>query len=67
MGWYYQLWIICDVFMLFLTQFNIAIEFITCHNNDHTLAEYVYQHIQDSIAKSMRDRIGSMISGDNEK
>lgn len=42
MGYYYQLWIISDVLMLFLAQFNIALEYISCHNNDHVLAEYVY-------------------------
>jgi hypothetical protein len=62
MGYYYQLWIIADVMMLFFAQFNIALEYMSTHNNDHSLAEYVYQHIQDTIAKSMRERIGSMIS-----
>ena len=45
MGSYYQLWIITDVLMLFLAQFNIALEFMSTHNNDHVLAEYVYTHI----------------------
>lgn len=67
MGYYYQLWILADVLMLFLAQFNVAIEYISTHNNDHLLAEYVYQHIQDSISKSMRERIGSMISGSDIK
>lgn len=45
MGYYYQLWIITDVLMLFLAQFNIALEYMSTHNNDHVLAEYVYTHI----------------------
>ena len=67
MGYYYQLWIITDVLMLFLAQFNIALEFMSTHNNDHLLAEYVYTHIQNSISKSMRERIGSLISREEIK
>ena len=66
MGNYYKLWIIADVLLLFLTQLNIYIEYKCNERNDQVIAEFVYDKIQASINESIRNRLGSMISGDTD-
>ena len=64
MGHFYQLWIASDVILLFLSQFNIALEFITTKNMDHVLAEWVYDHIKETIKEHMAKRINQLFTGE---
>ena len=61
MGNYYKLWIVADILMIFFAQINIYVEFVQNHKNDMLLAEYVYNMITDSVKKSLKDSIGSMM------